>query len=197
MPITTSLALLRSCTHKLGIMPSHQLSPSTGHKHTRAKLTCAMLDHHDTICLSQPTVSLDSQPCGALVPVPSLDSSLTSLAATHPQPLPSNPPRRARRASTTTSRRAKRGGTTTSSKTLRSSAMRGVTRHTRTGRFDAHIWCDGRQWYLGAFTSELLAGAAYDVAAIKMRPNELPLNLPITCYGGRIGELLQLVGWFL
>lgn len=162
----------------------------------------AMLEHqnaipqHGTSSQSQGKVVFSPPPPsqhhqGTLLAMHSLDSSLTSLGnAAHQPPKQPISPRR-RRKSTTTGR-AKRGGATIPP-TSRSSHMRGVTRHTRTGRYDAHIWCDGRQWYLGAFTSELLAGAAYDVAAIKMRPNDLPLNLPHTCYHGRLGQLLDQV----
>lgn len=117
----------------------------------------------------------------ALLAMHSLDSTQTAIPPPKPQPKQG---RRRKAAS-------RRPRPTTVAP--RSSVMRGVTRHTRTGRFDAHIWCDGRQWYLGAFTSELLAGAAYDVAAIKMRPHELPLNLPIDRYQGRLGQLLDMV----
>lgn len=132
----------------------------------------------------EPPLQDPSSTLSPLLAMPSLDSTQT--AAPPPRPQPKQTHRR-RKAS------GRRPARSTTVAPPRSSIMRGVTRHTRTGRFDAHLWCDGRQWYLGAFTSELLAGAAYDVAAIKMRPNELPLNLPIERYQGRLGRLLDTV----
>lgn len=128
---------------------------------------------------SPPTGGPSAPP--VLLAMPSLESTQTTVTPPKPQ--------RPRRRKTSAKRPSRPAATI-----QRSSVMRGVTRHTRTGRFDAHLWCDGRQWYLGAFTSELLAGAAYDVAALKMRPGELPLNLPADRYkGNRLGHLLNTV----
>ena len=42
-------------------------------------------------------------------------------------------------------------------------------RRRRTKRWEAHIWADKKQVYLGGFTDEARAGAAHDVMAIKCR----------------------------
>lgn len=53
--------------------------------------------------------------------------------------------------------------------TLRTtSKYRGVTHHVRTGRFEAHLWLQGKQLYLGGYDSELQAATAYDLAAIRV-----------------------------
>lgn len=47
--------------------------------------------------------------------------------------------------------------------------FRGVTRHKRTLRFEAHIWESKKQIYLGGFESELLAARSHDVMALKCK----------------------------
>jgi len=42
-------------------------------------------------------------------------------------------------------------------------------RRRRTKRWEAHIWAEKKQVYLGGFTDESRAGAAHDVMAIKCR----------------------------
>lgn len=49
------------------------------------------------------------------------------------------------------------------------SRFRGVTHHCRTGRWEAHLWKNGKQVYLGGFSDEAQAALAYDLAAIKAR----------------------------
>lgn len=47
--------------------------------------------------------------------------------------------------------------------------FRGVTRHKRTLRYEAHIWESKKQIYLGGFESELLAARSHDIMALKCK----------------------------
>ncbi|KAK9810015.1 hypothetical protein WJX72_003347 [[Myrmecia] bisecta] len=64
----------------------------------------------------------------------------------------------------------------------RTSRFRGVTHHCRTGRWEAHIWEEGKQIYLGGFDAEEQAALAYDVAAIKFRTRDANTNYDISNY---------------
>ncbi|KAK9915253.1 hypothetical protein WJX75_006763 [Coccomyxa subellipsoidea] len=63
-----------------------------------------------------------------------------------------------------------------------SSKYRGVTRHRRTKRWEAHIWDDKKQVYLGGFDVEEHAGKAHDVMALKCRGPNSPLNFALEEY---------------
>lgn len=64
----------------------------------------------------------------------------------------------------------------------RSSKYRGVTKHRRSGRWEAHIWIKdiGRQVYLGGYEIEEHAAEAYDVAALKCKGRRVKTNFEIT-----------------
>lgn len=47
--------------------------------------------------------------------------------------------------------------------------FRGVTRHKRTQRYEAHIWESKKQIYLGGFESEMLAARSHDIMALKCK----------------------------
>jgi len=66
----------------------------------------------------------------------------------------------------------------------RSSKYRGVTRHRRSGRWEAHIWVkqSGKQVYLGGYELEEHAAEAYDVAAIKCKGPRVKTNFPLEKY---------------
>ena len=66
----------------------------------------------------------------------------------------------------------------------RSSRFRGVTKHRRSGRWEAHIWIKemGRQVYLGGYEKEEHAAEAYDVAAIKSKGDKVKTNFDISKY---------------
>lgn len=86
----------------------------------------------------------------------------------------------------------------------RSSQYRGVTKHKRSQRWEAHIWCRaseggtrqgllakplkngrrraGKQVYLGGFALEAHAAEAYDVAALKVKGTSATTNFPLSKY---------------
>lgn len=66
------------------------------------------------------------------------------------------------------------------------SAFRGVTHHLRTGRWEAHIWMQGKQMYLGGFDSEREAALAYDLAAVKFRGPGAQLNFSMRNYAAEL-----------
>ncbi|CAK0755202.1 hypothetical protein CVIRNUC_002356 [Coccomyxa viridis] len=84
-----------------------------------------------------------------------------------------------------------------------SSEFRGVTRHSTTGRFEAHLWdsswarprtgkggrARGKQVYLGGWRTEDEAAEAYDLASIKYWGTEASLNFTWERYVGRSAEL--------
>lgn len=47
--------------------------------------------------------------------------------------------------------------------------FRGVTKHKRTQRYEAHIWECKKQIYLGGFDSEILAAKSHDIMAIRCK----------------------------
>ena len=69
------------------------------------------------------------------------------------------------------------------------STFRGVTHHCRTGRWEAHIWEDGKQVYLGGFDSEHQAALAYDVAAVKCRGDDAATNFCMDDYAQELARL--------
>jgi hypothetical protein len=52
----------------------------------------------------------------------------------------------------------------------------------RTGRFEAHIWQEGKQIYLGGFDAEEQAALAYDLAALKFRGIDAQTNYDKSTY---------------
>ncbi|KAK9916825.1 hypothetical protein WJX75_007474 [Coccomyxa subellipsoidea] len=66
--------------------------------------------------------------------------------------------------------------------TKATSRFRGVTHHCRTQRWEAHIWQEGKQIYLGGFDAEEQAALAYDLAALKFRGPDAQINFDISNY---------------
>eukprot|EP00889_Picochlorum_renovo_P001290 jgi/Picre1/28320/NNA_003726.t1 len=64
------------------------------------------------------------------------------------------------------------------------STYRGVTRHSRSGRFEAHIWVKElrRQVYLGGYEHEEHAAEAYDIAALKSKGRTTKINFDLSKY---------------
>ena len=52
----------------------------------------------------------------------------------------------------------------------------------RTGRYEAHIWQEGKQVYLGGFDAEEQAALAYDLAALKFRGIDAQTNYEKSTY---------------
>ena len=71
----------------------------------------------------------------------------------------------------------------------RAEAYRGVTHHIRTNRFEAHLWENGKQLYLGGYDSPQLAALAFDLAAIRYRGIDAATNYDPKWYQGVLGEL--------
>jgi hypothetical protein len=69
--------------------------------------------------------------------------------------------------------------------------FRGVTKHKRTQRFEAHIWESKKQIYLGGFESELLAARSHDIMALKCKGLDWgALNFPRADYS----EVIEVLG---
>jgi hypothetical protein len=74
------------------------------------------------------------------------------------------------------------------------SKYRGVAVHRWTGRWEAHIWENGKQLYLGSFETEDQAATAYDKAAIKLKKENAVLNFGLENYHDileRLGEMTK------
>ncbi|KAK2077506.1 hypothetical protein QBZ16_004351 [Prototheca wickerhamii] len=98
--------------------------------------------------------------------------------------------RRARAAGEGRGGRSSGGSPGGSDKGLRSSQFRGVTKHRRSGRFEAHIWVKdlGRQVYLGGYECEEHAAEAYDIAALKCKGRRgCKTNFDVSKYADLLG----------
>jgi hypothetical protein len=73
----------------------------------------------------------------------------------------------------------------------RTSRYRGVTKHRRSGRYEAHIWVKdlGRQVYLGGYENEGHAAEAYDIAALKSKGSKTRINFELSKYSDLLGCL--------
>ncbi|KAK9824250.1 hypothetical protein WJX72_008929 [[Myrmecia] bisecta] len=70
-----------------------------------------------------------------------------------------------------------------------SSAYRGVSKHRLTQRWEASLWLQGRQLYLGGFVSEEDAAHAYDIAALACKGREVPTNFDISYYAEELKQV--------
>lgn len=61
---------------------------------------------------------------------------------------------------------------------------RGVTHHIRTNRYEAHLWENGKQLYLGGYDTSQQAALAFDIAAIRYRGNDATTNYDHRWYKG-------------
>ncbi|CAK0786830.1 hypothetical protein CVIRNUC_010044 [Coccomyxa viridis] len=73
----------------------------------------------------------------------------------------------------------------------RTSMYKGVTKHRRSGRWEAHVWVreDGKQAYLGGYSTEEEAAEAHDVAALKCHGLKAKTNFHISRYTALLDRL--------
>ena len=69
------------------------------------------------------------------------------------------------------------------------SRYRGVSQHKLTGRWEASLWINKRQVYLGGFDSEAKAAHAHDLAALVAKGSKAKPNLPMESYAADLEEL--------
>ena len=72
------------------------------------------------------------------------------------------------------------------------SKYRGVAVHRWTGRWESHIWENGKQLYLGSFETEEKAARAYDKAAIKLKKENAVLNFDLEDYKDIVESLAEM-----
>ena len=68
---------------------------------------------------------------------------------------------------------------------------RGVTHHIRTQRYEAHLWENGKQVYLGGYDSSDMAALAFDLAAMRYRGKDTALNYDFRWYEHMYEELMR------
>lgn len=56
-------------------------------------------------------------------------------------------------------------------------------------RWEAHIWENGKQIYLGGFDAEEQAALAYDLAALKFRGADAQTNYDVSNYAQELEQL--------
>jgi len=66
---------------------------------------------------------------------------------------------------------------------------RGVSRHRLTQRWEASLWLEGRQLYLGGFDSQLDAAHAYDLAALACKGPDAIINFSAADYEAQLREI--------
>ena len=66
---------------------------------------------------------------------------------------------------------------------------RGVSRHRLTQRWEASLWLNGRQLYLGGFDAQIDAAKAYDLAALACKGPDAIINLPAEEYEDQLKEI--------
>ena len=109
-----------------------------------------------------------------------------------PGPAPPGPAPAAAKAKKKKGKPAAKGKAPVGQPKKQSSKHRGVTKHRRTGRWEAHVWADGKQVYLGGFDEEDRAGRAYDLVAIRCRGSRAETNFPLRDYGPVMSALVAM-----
>jgi len=72
------------------------------------------------------------------------------------------------------------------------SSYRGVSQHRLTRRWEASLWINRKQVYLGGFDTEIKAARAYDVAALICKGPGTPTNFPEGSYTEEVNKLKDL-----
>lgn len=72
-----------------------------------------------------------------------------------------------------------------------SSIFRGVTRHVRTDRYEAHVWHKNRQLYLGGFDTEGQAAMAYDMAVLNIKGTSALTNFDKAKYADQLASIVE------
>ena len=67
--------------------------------------------------------------------------------------------------------------------------FRGVSRHKLTQRWEASLWLNGRQLYLGGFNLQQDAAKAYDLAALACKGKRAVTNFPTEMYKDQLQEM--------
>jgi hypothetical protein len=66
---------------------------------------------------------------------------------------------------------------------------RGVSKHRLTHRWEASLWLNGKQMYLGGFDSQEDAARAYDLAALACKGSNALINFGATDYKNQLQEI--------
>ena len=68
-------------------------------------------------------------------------------------------------------------------------SFRGVSRHRLTQRWEASLWLNGKQLYLGGFNIQEDAARAYDLAALACKGSKASTNFCVSEYTAQLNEL--------
>ena len=63
---------------------------------------------------------------------------------------------------------------------------RGVSQVRGGGRYEAHVWRDQKQIYLGGTMQPEVAALAFDLASIHLRGHGANTNLPLACFAAEL-----------
>ncbi|CAD7699979.1 unnamed protein product [Ostreobium quekettii] len=72
------------------------------------------------------------------------------------------------------------------------SKYRGVSKHSGGEKWEASIWVEGRQRYLGSFEDEQFAARIYDIAALTLKDDRVRTNFPREEYDHAMREIQAL-----
>lgn len=99
--------------------------------------------------------------------------------------------KRARKPNEDPEYKAKLNKTSAYKEALPGAPARGVTHHIRTQRYEAHLWENGKQIYLGGYDSSEMAALAFDLAALRYRGKNTALNYDFGWYERMYPQLME------